>query len=671
MKRTLLFPVLIVALACQGEGEPVGDARGELIASGFGGTGTGISSGSGGGSSSSSGSSASGVGSRTGVFTPAGGLSTRPGTSLPSTPAWRSCDRRRLIGHLRYADECPAPGGDWLADDRLAGLGTFCAYELPAGAPFSLRGLPEDRDRGEELSPVRAPTEWLEPDCPVVVPLSDDEVIASSAASHVARQRAQLDRVDRLPTASVRWWGYEMSYPLTQRVHILDVAPESQGDDGEPTYAEGAEHGFAVGLLMRDILCPEGRSGVCPVEFRTKRVLDLEYDDAPGARGYVGDLAAAIRDAVDEGARTIVLALGFHREFGETGGDEVWAYFEAGEVMLAALTYAACRDVVVVAAAGNTEKGSDYVGGSFDPMFPGGFETEGGRTCDNGRTPARRLVIAASALDHVDLPAPNARANGEAQLAAPGTAIVAPNPDRLGGAPDHLFAGTGSSWAAAHVAAAATLVRAYRPWLRPDQVRELLYESGVSLGREPGICGSRFGCAEDEMRRVDVCQALREVVEPLCQSASCSPLPRCAPVPAYEGEVPELLDRERLFAASRDSGVDAATFPWVRFEYCPGAVYASGTQRYCPQVDYENGIREPDVVSSQPGVDPCGACMIDATNPLKPVFVMSLDPALPSVSPVLRLGNVSYALGEALVPMAQRGPVRVALPPIAADERYG
>ena len=120
MKRTLLFPVLIVALACQGEGEPVGDARGELIASGFGGTGTGISSGSGGGSSSSSGSSASGVGSRTGVFTPAGGLSTRPGTSLPSTPAWRSCDRRRLIGHLRYADECPAPGGDWLADDRLA-----------------------------------------------------------------------------------------------------------------------------------------------------------------------------------------------------------------------------------------------------------------------------------------------------------------------------------------------------------------------------------------------------------------------------------------------------------------------------------------------------------------------------------------------------------------------
>ena len=63
--------------------------------------------------------------------------------------------------------------------------------------------------------------------------------------------------------------------------------------------------------------------------------------------------------------------------------------------------------------------------------------------------------------------------------------------------------------------------------------------------------------------------------------------------------------------------------------------------------------------------------MIDATNPLKPVFVMSLDPALPSVSPVLRLGNVSYALGEALVPMAQRGPVRVALPPIAADERYG
>lgn len=607
-----------------------------------------------------------------------------PRDPRPNTTVWRQCDAHRLVGSLRYGTRCPAPSGNWRADGRFAGLvnesgAGYCGYTLPAHLPFTFSGLPVHRSQDDVNGWVLRPEQWLEPDCPTVVPLSDDDAIASWGPAHVEAQRRQLDHLVSLPT--VRPF-FGQSLPQTTDVWILDASRNSSAADIEPLRGVHSDHGFAVGLLMRDLLCPEGREGVCPVRFKSRNVLGRGYDGG-GAHGYIGDLAVAIRHAVDQNAQVIVLAVGFHEQFARQGDHnfDVNRFHEAADTIRAALNYARCRNVAVVAAAGNTEAGplASVVDGR-NPMYPAGFSDERGWSCGSTSPPANaRLVLTASALDPWDAPAPNARANGEAELAAPGFAVVAPNP--LGAGPSFVSGGTGSSFAAAHLAALVALVKAYQPGATPEAIHARIAQHGVRLGRDASFChqtGRWPSCAE--VRRIDVCRTVRSIVEPLCRPrsggllfippAECSALPVCDPLAAGAGAPAQGVDFARLAQATTESAADpsqigvlgqcgasgAAVVGWPSSE--PGS-------SLCPALEHENGIRTPNRVGSLPGVDPCGACVIDARDPARPELVVSLQPGLSIGSPVLDIGTSSVALGSfALQSQSSVTPLRIALPPM-------
>lgn len=160
---------------------------------------------------------------------------------------------------------------------------------------------------------------------------------------------------------------------------------------------------------------------------------------APGARvlpvrlaGGAADAVAAVKWAVDHGAKVVNLSLG-----GATGD-----YAEA-------LRHAAERDVLVVAAAGNSDRDREVT------------------------APARTAgVLAVSAVDRDGRFRPDVSVSGPAvALAAPGVDIPTARGNR-----------SGTSYAAALVSGTAALVRAARPHLTAPEVAELLKSTARDAG---------------------------------------------------------------------------------------------------------------------------------------------------------------------------------------------
>lgn len=212
-----------------------------------------------------------------------------------------------------------------------------------------------------------------------------------------------------------------------------------------------------------------GTAVVSVIAGRGPRVLGLN----PGSdvrvyqnTGLCSDTAAAIRQAVRDGAKVVSMSYGF-------AGPGVCLAHEV------ATSYAAAF-AVVVASAGN-ERAQPWM------------------------QPANDLhVLTVAALNAVDQPTGFTHQSVSTDVSAPGEAIGVACPvggDTEDGRPDGFCTTSGTSFSAPMVAAVAARVTAARPKLSPAQVQRVLMESAADLGRPGYDIATGYG-------RVDLAKAL-------------------------------------------------------------------------------------------------------------------------------------------------------------------
>ncbi len=212
-----------------------------------------------------------------------------------------------------------------------------------------------------------------------------------------------------------------------------------------------------------------GTAVVSVIAGRGPRVLGLN----PGSdvrvyqhSGLCRDAAAAIQQAVRDGAKVITMSYGF-------AGPGLCLAHEI------ATSYAAAF-AVVIASAGN-ERAQPWV------------------------QPANDLhVLTVGALNAYDQPTGFSHQSVSTDVAAPGEAIEVACPvaaDTDDGTPDGYCTWSGTSFSAPMVAAIAARVTAARPDLLPSQVQRLLMESAADIGRPGYDISTGYG-------RVDLARAL-------------------------------------------------------------------------------------------------------------------------------------------------------------------
>ena len=203
---------------------------------------------------------------------------------------------------------------------------------------------------------------------------------------------------------------------------------------GAAAAADELGHGtFVAGLL--GAASGEGFRGVAPeAELVPLRCFSSKEGD-------LESVVAAIYDAVDEFSCQIISL-----SFGQQG--------DAAELR-EAVAYALSRNVVVVAAGGNSGSGELY--------YPAAYEG----------------VIAVNAVDRTGAVAADAQHNAAIGLSAPGVKVTGPAPE--GG----YIQRSGSSFAVPFVSGAAALLLSADGSLTPEQVRDILFRTASDRG-EPG-----------------------------------------------------------------------------------------------------------------------------------------------------------------------------------------
>ena len=182
------------------------------------------------------------------------------------------------------------------------------------------------------------------------------------------------------------------------------------------------------------------------------QVMILRALDA-GGRGVPFNIAEAIRYAANNGASVINLSLTLGVNYVP----------EDRDTLCAAADYARARGLVVVGASGNDSSAWGTAPVSYPAACPG--------------------VVAVGASTRSDTRASFSNGGERLDLIAPGEGIFS---TLRTGVTAYGSGGSGTSFAAPHVAGAAALARSVRPGLREDEARDLLRRTADDLAT-PGF----------------------------------------------------------------------------------------------------------------------------------------------------------------------------------------
>jgi subtilisin family serine protease len=246
------------------------------------------------------------------------------------------------------------------------------------------------------------------------------------------------------------------------------------GSPGVDTLGHGT---FVAGLIAANVDNGVGIAGLAPsAQLLVAKVVNASHSIPIDAE------AAAIRWAVEQGARVINLSFGGIRDPLDPSLD-TYSQLEAD-----AISYAVSNGVVVVAAVGNSD---------FAPTQPWSFASY---------PAALPHVLGVSAYDEKGaVPKFSNRDRIYDDIAAPGVDILSLLPRQLTGrypacseqgysscGPEEYRDGAeGTSFAAPQVSAAAAVVLSLRPTLKPEQVTELLERTADDMSAKTGCaaCG--------------------------------------------------------------------------------------------------------------------------------------------------------------------------------------
>ena len=396
----------------------------------------------------------------------------------------------------------------------LPGAGEAARYAVGARSVADLPGLLDALPGAESLAPVPAV---------VVERRSPPRLGALPGATYVERidlRRRQLAASVNDPLAPRQWhleanraFDYWEAPPLLApvRVAVIDSGidaehPEFAGKIADAKSFVGGSarddadgHGtFVAGLIAAGVNNATGIAGMAPsAELLVAKV--VEGNDLIDVAAEV----KAITWAVRKGARVINMSLGGFRDPRNPERD-AFSQLEAD-----AIGWAHGKGVVVVAAVGNNldAPARAWPFASYPAALPHVLGVSA--LARNGSVPA---------FSHRDKIYNDITAPGVGILSTFPRALTAENPDCVeqgysACAPEEFRKGQGTSFAAPQVSAAAAVLLALRPKLRPEQVTALL--TGTARDVSPAS-----GCRACTLRRdaltgwgrLDVTAAIREAM---------------------------------------------------------------------------------------------------------------------------------------------------------------
>jgi hypothetical protein len=303
------------------------------------------------------------------------------------------------------------PDADWQAELLFPSAGSNDIAELKDYCLYTWIGVdtsPPDLS-GVDWRSIPKPQQ-LAKDCAIVGPMQGG--VASGLDEHARWMIGRLDRnAGRLTTTD------DDGAPV--RLAFLDTGPTNAVNPQHDRFFEGAEtiieeiaddgrvdaseaallcggracspHGFALVNIARRLLCPDNDCGGITItsQLAMPRVNAAGTISAPRTQGgvvaYLHDVATAVEREVDaweaagvHGERLILnLSLGWESCFGGhvADGHLLSSTEPTIKAVHDALSNAACKGALIVAAAGNFQGPPNYSGGPpLGPLFPGGWE---------------------------------------------------------------------------------------------------------------------------------------------------------------------------------------------------------------------------------------------------------------------------------------------------------
>lgn len=410
------------------------------------------------------------------------------------------------------------------------------------------------------------------------------------------------------------------------RIAVLDSSPPAKKNIGMPVRGQ-LPHGFAVGLLNRNLACPTNGAlepeGDCMVAVDHFLALDLERDESGNIvsnkekGGFFGTPTnlglqlwkAIVRHGLLFSDERLVINL-------SVGAENIsdWSPYDmAGDVVILGLRFAACHGAITFGAAGKQRQGSQMKSG---PVWPASLESYDQTGCG-------QLLYAVGGLDGMNRPLLSTRENGLPKLAAHAYKVVTDagyaEPGRLLGV-DFEPPFSGSSMSTAAVSGMAALLLSLNGYIDNDSlVNHILYGSGDSISppRTADFCSpqDRYFGSCPETRRVSLCHSLKMLFPELY----CEPI--LDEEPTWTGEMFDMLEAD---AGVIDTSVhvDAGTYhevtpptpptpPWVCGDY---SVYLPSHDDSPNYVCADRQLFNAQVftyLSPEPPHTGCGVCGID------------------------------------------------------------